>query len=64
MSRPGKPWRVYGGLGIYQDHRSQRAAYEAAAVIAKAGKRARIWHWEDDRWIRYDELHPKEYTHG
>lgn len=55
---PSKRWRVRLSGGGYQDFRSERAAYEAAQVIVGSGFKTTIRHWEDGRWIRFDELEP------
>jgi hypothetical protein len=53
---PSKPWRVYGARGISVDYRSQRAAYEAVKSITNAGVTARVWHWEDGRWVLFEKI--------
>lgn len=55
---PAKKWRVYGPRGLSTDHRSQRAAYEAVASITNAGTKARVWHWENGSWRRYEDIEP------
>jgi hypothetical protein len=57
---PARKWRVYGARGISEDYRSQRAAYDAVKVIVTAGTRARVYHWEDGRWVRYEDVEPGE----
>ena len=53
---PAKPWRVYGARGMGTDYRSQRSAYEAVKVIVGLGVTAKVYHWEEGRWIRYEEI--------
>jgi hypothetical protein len=56
--KPSKPWRVHGRGGASTDYRGQRAAYEAVASVTAAGAKVTVYHWEDGRWRRYDEIEP------
>lgn len=71
---PAKPWRVYGSRGLSEDYRSQRAAYEAVAVITAMGHAAKVYHWEagtavgPDRghgsWRYYERIEPALFQGG
>lgn len=58
MSKPAKPWRVYGARGMSTDYRGQRGAYDAVGVITRGGNTAKVYHWEDGRWARYEVIEP------
>lgn len=58
-SKPSKPWRVHGARGISFDYRGQRAAYDAVNTIVRGGVKATVWHWEDDRWRKYEVIEPE-----
>jgi hypothetical protein len=55
---PSKRWRVHGARGISTDHRSERAAYEAAKSILATGARITIHHWENGSWRLYERIDP------
>jgi hypothetical protein len=55
--KPSKPWRVLSGDDLTA-HRGERGAYEAVSNYTDAGEFALVQHWENGRWVKYEEIFP------
>jgi hypothetical protein len=58
--KPSNRWRVYGSSPAMVNCRSERAAYDRVAALAKLGSRATVYHWEDGGWVLYERIESQE----
>lgn len=56
---PSKSWRVQRVGSVYEDFRSQNAAYTAVKGLSSLGIELKVWHFESGEWRLYEHIEPQ-----